>query len=244
MIRSDARVGEIVARDYRSAAVFKKYGIDFCCGGGKDLESACREKKIEPETLLEELERSFQGKPEQNDYHGWSLDRLANHIEEKHHAYVKQTTEDLKQYLAKVTRVHGKHNPELTEIEKSFLVLADELAAHLQKEELILFPFIRKMARSEREGVALNRPHYGSIRNPIRMMEEEHTEASGYLEKIRKLSDGLTPPEHACNTYRVTYRLLDEFENDLKLHVHLENNILFPKAIELENELFSETAGS
>lgn len=238
MIASNSTIGEIVAQDYRSAAVFKKYGIDFCCGGGKALENVCQEKQIDPGLVLADLVQSLEDQPQQRDYHNWSPERLADHIENTHHVYVKSATEDLKQYLAKVVRVHGNHHPELLEIEKAFLLLAGELAMHLQKEELILFPFIRKMAKSHREGSSLKRPHFYSIRNPIRMMEDEHSGAGDYMARIRRLSGNFTSPESACNTFRVTYKLLDEFESDLHLHVHLENNLLFPQAIALEDELF------
>ena len=241
MMNTTSKIGDIVAADYRSASVFKKYGIDFCCGGGKELESVCKEKTIDMHELLAELEVIQMKKPLQADsFQSWPLDKLVDHIVTQHHGYVKRATEDLKQYLGKVAKVHGNHNPELLPIHENFQLLAQELAAHMQKEELILFPYIEKMVSNREAGSKMPPPMFGTIQNPIKMMEEEHTGAGNFMAEIRTLSGQYTPPEHACNTYMVSFKMLEEFESDLHMHIHLENNILFPKAIEMEKELLTD----
>lgn len=236
MKTSDTRtIGEIVAENYRTAPVFKKYGIDFCCKGGRTIEDACATKGIDPSPLLVELEVvSGTRENAQTDYTSWPLDRLVDHIEEKHHRYVEQAIQHIRPFLNKVVEVHGDHHPELIGIHELFNETAGNLAQHMKKEELILFPFIRKMVQAEADGTELGRPHFGTVENPIAMMKDEHVAEGSRFETIRKLSNDYTPPADACNTYRVTYALLKEFEEDLHLHIHLENNILFPKALEME----------
>jgi regulator of cell morphogenesis and NO signaling len=147
----------------------------------------------------------------------------------------------LKQYLHKLCQVHGERHPELFEINEEFSQSAGELAAHMKKEEFILFPHIRKMVMTRKDKTQLDVPNFGTVQNPVQMMMDEHTTEGDRFEKIAMLSNKYTPPADGCNTYRVTYALLNEFEEDLHLHIHLENNILFPKAIEMERELTPQT---
>lgn len=231
-------IGNIVASDYRTATVFKKYNIDFCCGGGKTIEAACQSKGINKNQLLQDLLEIEKGSnPQQDQFNNWDLNRLVNYIEDMHHTYVRTTIVTLSQYLNKVAKVHGAHNPELKEILALFNTVADELEQHMQKEEMTLFAYIKEMANSEALGTDLAKPHFGTIKNPIKMMEVEHDMVGNNMSEISRLSSGYTPPEYACNTYMVSYKLLEEFENDLHQHIHLENNILFPRAIELETQL-------
>lgn len=238
MTTSDTKtIGEMVAANYRTAPVFKKYGIDFCCKGGRTIEAACAAKSIDPSPLVAELEAvSGARESAQTDYTTWPLDRLADHIEERHHRYVEEAIQQLQPFLDKVVKVHGDHHPELIDIRERFNKAAGNLAQHMKKEELVLFPFIRKMVKAEAEGTELGRPHFGTVENPIAMMKDEHEAEGSRFETIRNLSHDYTPPVDACNTYRVTYALLNEFEDDLHLHIHLENNILFPKALEMEQK--------
>jgi regulator of cell morphogenesis and NO signaling len=171
------------------------------------------------------------------DYKSWPIDLLADYIEKKHHRYVQEKTLEIKPYLDKICKVHGERHPELLEINEHFNATAGELAMHMKKEELILFPSIRKMVKTKQENSQWEAPQFGTVQNPIQMMMDEHTAEGERFGKIETLSNNYTPPEDACNTYRVTIALLKEFEQDLHLHIHLENNILFPKAIELEKEL-------
>lgn len=231
-------IGELVAKDYRTASVFKKYSIDFCCQGNRTIQEACDKKTIDSMNVLEDLDNIMQSKSEPTtDYQSWPLDLLADYIEKKHHRYVQEKTLEILPYLDKICKVHGEHHPELLEIKEEFNASAGELAAHMKKEELILFPFIRKMTRAKLENIKVDAAHFGTVKNPIQMMMDEHTLEGNRFRKIEELSNNYTPPIDACNTYRVSFALLKEFEQDLHLHIHLENNILFPKAILMEKEL-------
>lgn len=231
-------IGELVAKDYRTASVFKKYSIDFCCQGNRTIEEACEKKNIDTKKVLEDLVAMMESKSESTtDYQSWPLDLLADYIEKKHHRYVQEKTIEIQPYLAKICKVHGERHPELLEINEEFNASAGELAAHMKKEELILFPFIRKMTQAKLENIKVDAAHFGTVKNPIQMMMNEHTVEGHRFRKIEELSNNYTPPQDACNTYRVSFALLKEFEQDLHLHIHLENNILFPRAIEIEKEI-------
>ncbi len=237
-IQEDQIIGELVALDYRTASVFKKYGIDFCCQGNRTINDACETKAIDEKLVVDDLNTLLQSKSEPGiDFQSWPIDLLAEYIEKKHHRYVTEKTLEIKPYLDKICRVHGERHPELHEINEHFIATAGELAMHMKKEELILFPFIKKMAKAQLENTKLDEPNFGSVQYPIEMMMEEHTTEGDRFRKIEALSNNYTPPKDACNTYSVTFALLKEFEQDLHMHIHLENNILFPKAIELEKQL-------
>lgn len=230
-------IGEMVVADYRKAEVFRKYGMDYCCGGKKPLEEACHKKGIDPQLVQKELDELdlMPGKP-QHDFEQWSLDVLADYIVANHHRYVADALPMLYELTAKVARVHGERHPELIKIAQHFDAVAQELQMHMVKEERILFPYIQQMAIASREGKPMAAPAFGSVENPIRMMEAEHESAGGAMEEIRQLSSDFTPPLDACTSYRVLFSKLNEFEQDLHQHVHLENNLLFPKAIAMEKE--------
>lgn len=231
-------IGELVAKDYRTASVFKKYNIDFCCQGNRTIQEACDKRNIDSKSVLDDLDLTIQSKSETSiDFQSWPLDLLADYIEKKHHRYVQDKTLEIQPYLDKICKVHGEHNPELFEIKKEFNASAGELASHMKKEELVLFPFIRKMVKAKQENKDVDSAHFGTVRNPIQMMMDEHTIEGNRFRRIEELSNNYTPPHYACNTYLVSFALLQEFEQDLHQHIHLENNILFPKAIEIEKEL-------
>ncbi|GAB1403473.1 MAG: iron-sulfur cluster repair di-iron protein [Lentimicrobiaceae bacterium] len=237
-IQKDQIIGELVARDYRASSVFKKYGIDFCCQGNTTIADACEKKSINPEQVLNDLSAINQSATNgTTDYQSWPLDLLADYIEKKHHRYVEEKSVEIKPYLDKICQVHGNRHPELFEINELFTASVGELAKHMKKEELVLFPFVRKMVKARQSGGSLDTPHFGTVKNPIQSMMAEHDNEGERFRKIEALSKGYTPPEDACNTYRVTLALLKEFEDDLHLHIHLENNILFPKAAEMEQAL-------
>ena len=237
-MRENQIIGELVAKDYRTASVFKKYSIDFCCQGNRTIEEACEKKNIDTKKVLEDLVAMMEAKSESTtDYQSWPLDLLADYIEKKHHRYVQEKTLEIQPYLDKICKVHGERHPELLKIKEEFNASAGELAAHMKKEELILFPFIRKMTKAKLENAKVDAAHFGTVKNPIQMMMSEHTVEGHRFMKIEELTNNYTPPQDACNTYRVSFALLKEFEQDLHLHIHLENNILFPKAIEIEKEL-------
>lgn len=232
---SKKQIGQYVAEDFRTAAVFSKYGIDFCCKGNRTIEEVCEKNNIDTDELIGKLlEIQLSDSQQSIDYKSWPLDLLADYIEKKHHRYVEEKTPVLRQFLDKLCKVHGQRHPELLEITAHFIASSKELAAHMKKEELILFPFIKKMVKAQLDGNAIQAPQFGTVENPIAMMKEEHENEGERFRQIAELSNYYTPPADACNTYKVTFAMLDEFEKDLHLHIHLENNILFPEAIKLE----------
>lgn len=233
-INQNQTVGETVAQDYRTASIFQAHGIDFCCKGGRTISEVCENKQLKAEVLLQELQNATSSSETPTaDYRNWPLDLLADYIEKKHHRYVAAKLPELMQYLNKLCKVHGERHPELFEIHDEFAHVASELASHMQKEEMILFPFVRKLATENHPGL----PPFGTVENPIRMMMEEHSVEGDRLAKISELSNHYTAPADGCTTYRVAFSMLREFEEDLHLHIHLENNIMFPRAIELEKHL-------
>ncbi|UPQ78176.1 iron-sulfur cluster repair di-iron protein [Flavobacterium azooxidireducens] len=228
-------VGEYVANDFRTAALFSKYGIDFCCKGNRTLEEVCIKKNINPADLENEINSVLESKNDNAiDFKSWSPTLLIDYIIEKHHSYVEEKSVVLLQFLDKLCKVHGERHPELFEINSLFKMSAGDLAQHMKKEELILFPFIQKMVKAQKDNQPIQEPHFGTVENPIAMMKDEHSIEGERFDKIATLTDGFTPPEDACSTYKVTYQMLKEFEQDLHKHIHLENNILFLKAIELQ----------
>jgi regulator of cell morphogenesis and NO signaling len=236
--QGDETLGEIAAKDLRKAEVFKKYGLDFCCGGKKTVKEACAEKGLDVTKVEQELQKAdkdiTQSRP--LPYNEWSLDFLADYISNTHHSYVRKTIPDLKSYGAKVASVHGNLHPELHKINKLTDEVCDELASHMVKEEAALFPYIKSLAAAKREGTHLQNVNFKSIQSPINIMEHEHESVGNKMDEIRRLSHNYSLPEDACASYAFWFKTLDEFENDLHLHVHLENNILFPKAIDLEKK--------
>lgn len=239
-IQENNVIGEIVAKDYRSASVFKKYGIDFCCQGNRTISDACEKKGLAPEKLLEELNaQGEKSSGDSTDYKSWPADLLIDVIEKKHHRYVEEKSREIIPFLEKIVKVHGQRHPELYEIEKEFKESVSELAKHMKKEELILFPFIRKMILAKSKGEGMDMPTFGTVENPIDMMEHEHLIEGERFRRISELTNNYNPPADACNTYRVTFAMIQEFEEDLHLHIHLENNILFPRAIRMEKDFSS-----
>jgi len=230
-------IGEIVTKDYRTAAVFEKFGLDFCCNGNRTVEAASREAGVDPEKLIQEIAQLPQADTTVINYDSWPLDLLADYIEKKHHRYVTEKIPVLQGYLDKISRVHGDRHPELHEIKELFTGCAGELSAHMKKEELMLFPFIRKMVEATHSGTTSLTAPFGTVQNPVRSMMHEHDAEGERFRKIAALSNQYTPPADGCNTYHITFALLKEFEDDLHLHIHLENNILFPKAVALEQQL-------
>jgi regulator of cell morphogenesis and NO signaling len=230
-------VGEIAAKDIRKAEVFKKYGIDFCCGGKKSLKQVCEEKGLDLEIVEAELENPAQKISSANNYDGWELDFLADYIYNQHHRYYYDELPVLKGLITKVTQHHGSNHPELKYVYSLFGQLVHELDTHFMREEKVVFPFIKALVLAKRTGnfEALN--GQPSLTEPIRLMEVDHEAAGDILEQIQKLSSNYTPPADACNSYQFLYKKLKALDEDLHQHIHLENNILFPKALKLDKEL-------
>ena len=232
---NNTTIGEIVANDFRTAAVFSKHGIDFCCKGQRSIDEVCEKNNLNQSFLSQELTDVMNNKGgESIDYKSWPLDLLADYVEKKHHRYVVEKTPTLIQFLNKLCKVHGAAHPELFEITELFTGSAEDLASHMNKEETILFPFIRLMAEAKSQNRDIATPHFGTVENPVEIMKHEHEVEGDRFRKIAELTNNYTPPADACNTYKVTFAMLDEFEKDLHTHIHIENNIMFPRAMALE----------
>lgn len=238
MNMQEETIGEIVANDYRTAAIFKSYKIDFCCNGNRKFSDVCKEKNIDMEKLADEINAvTLKQSSNTFDYKSMDTDLLIDYVEKKHHRYVNNTIPVLLQYLDKLCKVHGNQHQELFEINNEFKECATALTAHMKKEELILFPIIRNMMKSNATHHELNLPHFKTVNNPINVMLSEHDTEGERFRKIALLTNDYTPPADACGTYKVAFSLLKEFEDDLHTHIHLENNIVFPRAIELQKQL-------
>jgi regulator of cell morphogenesis and NO signaling len=234
-------VGEIVAQDFRAGALFQKFGIDFCCGGKRSVSDACRSAEVAPEIVLDALKRLSAEAPSPDRASDWPLDRLLEHIVVTHHAYIRSAGPTIVTYLGKLVSVHGSRHPELQRIAQTFSRLHRELLTHMMKEEHVLFPYIDELTR--RSDPPKGASPFGTVENPIRMMEREHEDAGKELRLIRELANDFTPPAESCTTYRVCFEELRRFEQDLFRHVHLENNILFPKTVALERRVCFGPAG-
>jgi len=239
-IESNTHVGEIVKMNFKTARVFEKNKIDFCCGGNISLEKACNKSGTELSELIPELEALVQAKDPDSEYiNKLELDELCDYIEKRHHSYVNENLPFLQLKLQKLCDVHGENHPELFKIKDLFEGAAQNLSAHMKKEELILFPYIRKMVRFKKENNTAT-DEFGKVLAPIQQMEREHTIEGERFEKISQLSNNYSCPPDGCNTFQVTYKTLQDFENDLHRHIHLENNILFKKALIFEKEIMNQ----
>ncbi|KAF2331796.1 iron-sulfur cluster repair di-iron protein [Flavobacterium ginsenosidimutans] len=230
-------IGSFVAEDFRTAAVFSKYRIDFCCKGNRTVTEVCEKQNIDADALLENVLQVVQSENSGSiDFNSWPLDLLADYIEKTHHRYVEEKTNVLLPFLDKLCKVHGANHPELFKINELFIGCAGELSQHMKKEELVLFPFVKRMVKTKESDGILSQPSFGTVSNPIAMMMHEHDNEGERFRAIAELTNNYIPPADACTTYRVTFAMLKEFEADLHKHIHLENNILFPKAVVLEKD--------
>jgi regulator of cell morphogenesis and NO signaling len=227
-INTEPTIGEIVANDFRAASLFKEAGIDFCCGGNKSLTEACKEKGADESHLIQQLETLAQTPVSgAMNFKDWDLSFLSDYIVNTHHKYVLKNLPELVFYTQKIANVHGDHHPELLEVESLFAKINEELLQHLKNEEEVLFPALKEAEKNASPSVK------STIVSEITRMQGEHEFAGGAMDKINVLTNNYFIPEDACNTYRVSLKLLEQFEDDLHIHVHLENNILYPKALKL-----------
>ena len=231
-------LGQIAAKDLRKAQVFKKYGIDFCCGGHKTLSEACAEKGIDPKVVENDLQHIDSASVVQSlPYNDWELDFLADYIVNTHHAYVRKNLPDIRAYAQKVMTVHGSQHPELIQVQYFVEQIHTELTTHMAKEEQVLFPYIKELASRKRNPSSPRQSFLDSARGPIRMMEVEHESVGSFLKNIRSITQDYTLPAGACGSYMMLYKSLEAFEADIHIHIHLENNILFPKTMDLEKTI-------
>lgn len=227
-INTTTKIGEIVTNDFRAAEIFKNAGIDFCCGGNQSLEEACKEKQIEISLILQDLMKLENSEADaSHNFKEWNLDFLSDHIVNTHHKLVTKMLPELLHYTKKIAEVHGGHHPELIVIAQLFSALKTELEQHLQNEEKVLFPAIKEVLKSNSDKAK------ETIISEISRMKGEHEMAGGAMDKINVISNHYKVPHDGCNTYHVTFKLLKQFEDDLHVHVHLENNILYPKSLAL-----------
>ena len=221
-------LAEIVTNDFRAAKVFKDAGLDFCCGGSKTLGEACDEKNLDKKIILQELDLlKMQAENHSQNFNEWELGFLADYIVNSHHKYVIKALPDLLFYTQKIADVHGENHPELIEVAVLFRKVSAELQQHLKKEEEVLFPAIKRLSAGKlQEDILL-------AQSEILRMKGEHEFAGGAMDKINVMTGNYKVPDDGCNTYKVTFKLLEQFEDDLHVHVHLENNILYPKTLNL-----------
>jgi regulator of cell morphogenesis and NO signaling len=239
-INTNTSVGDIVKVNFKTAQIFEKNSIDFCCGGGVSLGEACSKANVDIDQLIPELESLvLLNDPDSKYIDRLELNELCDYIEKRHHSYVSETIPFLQQKLQKLCDVHGDNHSELFEVKELFDGAAENLSAHMKKEELLLFPYIRKMAKYIREDLN-GKSEFGEALKTIELMNEEHQTEGERFEKISTLTSSYTCPPDGCGTYQVTYKTLKDFETDLHRHIHLENNILFKKALLMENELINK----
>ncbi|GMR25626.1 MAG: iron-sulfur cluster repair di-iron protein [Ignavibacteria bacterium] len=231
-------LSEIVTDNFHTAVVFEKYNLDYCCNGKRQFEDACMKNSIDPNLVIIDLEKINNNITvnEQN-YDEWELDFLIDYIINNHHQYIRRMIPLIAEYGGKAAAAHSENHPELLKISEIFAVIYKDLKQHMLKEEQILFPFIKQIVQAKKNKGQAEKPYFGSVQHPIRMMEAEHENAGDGFREIRRLSEDYKIPADACSTYSAFYNALMEFEKDLHKHIHLENNILFPKAITLENEM-------
>lgn len=233
-ITLEDRVGDVVAQKPSLSRVFEAHGVGYCCSGKKTIGDVCRERGVDPDAFVEQLgTASSTPNPQDETFDplSVSLTDLADHIEQTHHAYLRSELPRLGAMTNRVSTVHGGKDPRLAAVDQTFRALAEELASHMMKEERILFPMIRQLEASD----AAPAFHCGSLANPINQMEAEHSGADGALERLGELTDAYAPPDWACNTYRAMLDGLQTLEADMHRHIHKENNVLFPRALEMES---------
>jgi regulator of cell morphogenesis and NO signaling len=231
----ETKVKDIALSSPAARQVLEDAGLDYCCGGGKSLHEACRQADTSAEEILNRLQEN--SKNTGSDDASWmttSLSDLTRHIQEKHHRYVREAIHRLQTLLEKVSARHGKNHAEVAEIGRRFIEVGKEMVMHMQKEEQILFPYIDALERAANAHGSVEPPFFQTVKNPIEAMMKEHDAAGELLKQIRSLAAEYTPPADACTSFKALYEGLKEFEADLHQHVHLENNILFPRAVDIE----------
>ncbi|WP_069131225.1 iron-sulfur cluster repair di-iron protein [Rhodohalobacter halophilus] len=227
---SEMTVGDIVAENYNAAGVLKEYGIDFCCGGGLPLATACEKNGADVDQVTFKIVNLTDERNSNHKFTAWEPDFLIDYIINNHHSYVRKKVDEISAYAAKVAKVHGERYPENIEIYQHFITLANEMIEHLESEELRVFPLIKNIHERLKSGETPDEELIKKLKKELELMEDEHETAGDLMKAIHELSNGFTPPADACATYQILYQNLKGFEEDLHRHVHLENNILFKKA--------------
>jgi regulator of cell morphogenesis and NO signaling len=247
-ITATSTVKDLAAGVLGATRVFENFGIDYCCGGHRTLAAACREANLPVEDLTRSLEEA--GRASQpgagRDWRQESLTALTEYIVDTHHYFTRQELDRLEKPFDKVCSRHGENHSELFEAQKTFYQLKQDLIPHMLKEEQVLFPYITRMEGAAGEGRAIPPPFFGTVQNPVRMMMMEHDTVGDLLKQLRGITNCYTTPPDVCISFQTLYQALAAFEADLHQHIHLENNILFPRAVEMEENSapdLSESAG-
>jgi regulator of cell morphogenesis and NO signaling len=243
-INSKSRVSDIAALDHRAADVFKKYEIEYCCGGKWPLETVCLMKGIDISELQKELKMATRNLqlPSSLSFHDWSMDFLTDYIVNVHHYYLKKTLPELKPLLDDFVEEHSNKYPELSQLSSVYAKLYKDIIPHIQEEEELIFPYIKQVAHAYENKDSYAALLVKTLRKPIdKLMRQEHEIVNNIIFLLRDLTQNYTAPEKACTSHRVIYSKLKELDNDLLQHIYLENNILFPKAIDMEKELLERS---
>ncbi|HXD34696.1 MAG TPA: iron-sulfur cluster repair di-iron protein [Pyrinomonadaceae bacterium] len=220
-----------------ASSVFEKSGIDYCCGGQRSLADACKTAGVAVEKIMTSLETAISsGEVPDHDFLAMTLTELINHIVGKHHVFTRDEIDRLRALMEKVLNAHGKNHRELEQLSSVLHRLSQELLQHMMKEERVLFPYVTGMEEAVKNNLPVTRPPFASVINPVRMLMFEHDKAGDLLREMRRLTSNYVTPADACISYQTLYQALDAFEKDLHQHIHLENNILFPRAVEMEND--------
>lgn len=238
-------VGDIAVESPATTRVFEEYKIDYCCHGNTLFDKACEDAGADPEMVTQKIDEALRREetvPESPA--DGTLSDLIHHILSKHHVYTKQEIIQLTPLMEKVATRHGEKHPELLEMQKLFRTACDDLGSHLMKEEMVLFPYVVKLETRFLKDLPGSRPHFGTVTNPVHVMNIEHDAVGDLLRQMRAVSNEYAIPEGACTSYTALYARLTDLERDLHQHIHLENNILFPRAIEMERKVFGQSSVS
>jgi regulator of cell morphogenesis and NO signaling len=236
-ITKENTLAEVVRGNFKTAEIFESYGLDYCCNGKRSISDACADKSISTDELIKKVSNAYIKENVNDNFDNLEPDKLIDFIVENHHSYVAKMLPVIDVHAEKVFNAHGKNHPELEEVRNIWNNVSNELANHMMKEEKMLFPYIKTLVNARKNSTGYQFAPFGTVENPINMMEREHANAGVVFFRMKELTGNYTIPEDACATLTVFYNELKEFENDLHVHIHLENNILHPKAILLEKEL-------
>ncbi|MBK7600023.1 MAG: iron-sulfur cluster repair di-iron protein [Acidobacteria bacterium] len=232
-------VGDLAVVIPGATRVFEKFGIDYCCGGKRTLDEACRSSNLAFDDVLHQLELSEQNAVRDQSGPDWSVESLtdfARYIVDKHHVFTRDELDRIEKLLTRVCGVHGARHPELIQAQSLFFKLKSDLIPHMLKEEQVLFPYVERMEEAIANNMPVPQPFFGTVGNPVRMMMMEHDTVGELLRELRKATNDYSIPDDACISYQSLYQAMTEFEADIHQHIHLENNIFFPRALEMESK--------